>query len=119
MIVPSSLSRLNLYRRLLKTHPIAIVSLIIIIFVIRRSSKRWIAWLIVRELHTSSGITNCKVARPVLTLALPAPFIFASLDIASHMVAATIFLGQAVAAGARLEFFIAILFVKLSNYIVI
>ena len=119
MIVPSSLSRLNLCRRLLKTHPIAIVSLIIIIFVIRRNPERWIPWLIIRELHTSSGITNCKVARPVLTLALPAPFIFASLHIACHVVAAAIFLGQAVAAGARLEFFKAMLFVQLSNYMVI
>ena len=90
-----------------------------IIFVIRRNPERWVPWLAVRELHTSSGITNCKVARVILTLALPAPFIFASLDIACHVVAAPIFLGQAVAAGARLEFFKAMLFVQLSNYMVI
>jgi len=59
------------------------------------------------------------VSPSVLTLALPAPFIFASLHIASHVVAATIFLGQALATGACLEFFIPMLFVQLSHDIII
>jgi hypothetical protein len=59
------------------------------------------------------------VSPSVLTLALPASFKFASLHIASHVVAAAIFLGQALATGACLEFFIVMLFVQQSHDIII
>jgi hypothetical protein len=59
------------------------------------------------------------VSPSVPAFALPAPFIFASLHIASHVVTATIFLGQTMATGACLEFFIVMLFVQQSHDIII
>jgi hypothetical protein len=118
----SSLNWLDNGRRLLLAYSMAIVPLIMIllkIVVIRRYSQSWVPVLIVREHHTSSGIPNIIVSLSVPTLALPTPFIFASLHITSHVVAASMFLGQAMALGTCLEFFIAMLFVQLSNDIII
>jgi len=118
----SSLNWLDNGRRLLLAYSMAIVPLIIIllkIVVIRRYPQSWVPVLIVREHHTSCGIPNIIVSLSVPTLALPAPFIFASLHIASHVIAPTMFFGQAMAIGTCLEFFIAILFVQLSNDIII
>jgi hypothetical protein len=118
----SSLNWLDNGRRLLLAYSMAIVPLIMIllkIVVIRRYSQSWVPVLIVREHHTSSGIPNIIVSLSVPTLALPTPFIFASLHITSHVVAAAMFFGQAMAIGTCLEFFIAMLFVQLSNDIII
>jgi hypothetical protein len=90
-----------------------------LIIVIRRYPQSWIPALRVRELHTSSGIPRNIMTWLVLLFALPAPFIFASTHLASHVVAAFIFLDQAVATGACLEFLIATIIVQLSNYVII
>ena len=55
-----------------------LIMILDLIFVIRRYNQSWVKGLIVREHHTSSGIPKIIVPTPVLTLALPAPFIFAS-----------------------------------------
>jgi len=98
---------------------VPLIMILLLILVIRRYPQSWVPVLIVREHHTSSGIPNIIMSRSVPTLALPAPFIFASLHIASHVVAAAMFLGQAMAIWACLEFFIAMLFVQLSHNIII
>ena len=92
----SSLNRLDNGRKLLLTYYMVIIPLIMVmllILVIRRNPQSWVPVLIVREHHASSGIPNIIVSLSVPTLALPAPFILASLNIASHVVAAAMFLG--------------------------
>ena len=98
---------------------VPMIMILLLILVIRRYPQSGYPVLIVRELHTSSGIPNIIVPPYVPTFALPAPLIFASLHKASHVVAATIFFGQALATGACLEFFRAILFVQLCHDIII
>jgi hypothetical protein len=93
--------------------------ILLLIVVIRRYPQSWVPVLIVRELHTSGWIPNIIVSPSVPALALPAPFIFASLHIASHVVAAAIFFGHTMATGACLEFFIAMLLVQLSHDFII